>query len=159
MKKIMISSLFGMMATVALNAGDCVMVKELNVQFNNASTAYVNSAEMKEIREYAEFLKSTDLYAVIEGHTSSLSTAKYNYDLSTKRAAKVRAELVSLGVSPSKVKSMGFGESSPLYNNNTDEGAAKNRRVIGEVFNTAEELKNHMNSAKNRISSIKYQEQ
>ena len=159
MKKIVINTMMGMLAAVSLNAGDCVMVKELNVQFKNASTVYSDSSEMKEIKEYAQFLKETDLYAVIEGHTSSLSNAKYNYDLSTRRADKVRAELVKLGVNPSQVKSMGFGESTPLYDNNTESGAAKNRRVIGEVFNSANELSNYMNSAKNRISKTKYQEQ
>jgi outer membrane protein OmpA-like peptidoglycan-associated protein len=159
MKKIVINTMIGMLAAVSLNAGDCVMVKELNVQFKNASTVYSDSSEMKEIKEYAQFLKETDLYAVIEGHTSSLSNAKYNYDLSTRRADKVRAELVKLGVNPSQVKSMGFGESTPLYDNNTESGAAKNRRVIGEVFNSANELSNYMNSAKNRIAKTKYQEQ
>lgn len=159
MKKLVINTVIGMFAAVSLNAGDCVMVKDLNVQFNNASTVYSDSSEMKEIKEYAQFLKETDLYAVIEGHTSSLSSAEYNYDLSTRRAEKVRAELVKLGVNPSKVKSMGFGETTPLYDNNTESGAAKNRRVIGEVFNSSIELSNYMNSAKKRISPIKFQEQ
>ena len=143
MKKLVINTVIGMFAAVSLNAGDCVMVKDLNVQFNNASTVYSDSSEMKEIKEYAQFL----------------SGAKYNYDLSTRRAEKVRAELVKLGVNPSKVKSMGFGETTPLYDNNTESGAAKNRRVIGEVFNSSIELSNYMNSAKKRISPIKFQEQ
>jgi len=159
LKKIIVSTLVGLIGAASLSAADCVMVKDLNVQFKNASTVYSDSSEMKEIREYAQFLKETDLYTVIEGHTSSLAGAKYNYDLSSKRATKVRSELIRLGVSPSKVRAMGFGESSPLYNNNTESGAAQNRRVIGEVFNTAAELSNYIASEKSRIATIKYNEQ
>jgi len=159
LKKIVISTLVGLLTAASINAEDCVMVKDLNVQFKNASTIYSDSSEMREIREYAQFLKETGLYALIEGHTSSLANARYNYDLSSRRAAKVRGELIRLGVSPSKVRAMGFGESSPLYNNNTESGAAKNRRVIGEVFNSASELNSYISEEKNRISSIKYQEQ
>lgn len=159
MKKIIVSTLVGFIGAASLSAADCVMVKDLNVQFKNASTVYADSSEMKEIREYAQFLKETDLYTVIEGHTSSLSGAKYNYDLSSRRAAKVKAELVRLGVSPSKVGAMGFGESTPLYDNNTEAGAAKNRRVIGEVFNTSTELSNYIANQKSRIATTKFQEQ
>lgn len=159
MKKLVTTTVVGLVAGLSLNAGDCIMVKDLNVQFKNASTVYANSSEYSEVKDFAKFLKETDLYAVIEGHTSSLSNAKYNYDLSNDRANKVKAELISLGVSSSKVKAMGFGESSPLYENNTQEGQAKNRRVIAEVFNTAEELNEYISKEKNIISSIKYQEQ
>jgi len=159
LKKIIVSTLAGIIGAVSLSAADCIMVKDLNVQFKNASTVYSDSSEMKEIREYAKFLKETDLYTVIEGHTSSLANAKYNYDLSSRRAAKVKSELIRLGVSPSKVKAMGYGESTPLYDNNTEAGAAKNRRVIGEVFNTAAELSNYISEQKSRVSKIKYNEQ
>lgn len=159
MKKMAISALAALITTISVNASDCVMVKDLNVQFKNDSTVYSDSSEMKEIREYAQFLKETGLYAVIEGHTSSAATASYNYELSSNRAVKVRSELIRLGVNPSQVKAMGFGESSPLYNNDTESGSAQNRRVIGEVFNSSEELNAYVSSEKNRISSIKFKEQ
>ena len=99
------------------------------------------------------------MYAVIEGHTNHYAPAKYNYELSTKRAEKVKNELITLGVSSSKIKSLGFGESSPLYDNSTVDGADKNRRVVGEIFNTEEQLNNYVNSAQTKIAERKYQEQ
>ena len=138
---------------------DCIMVADLNVEFKNDSTTYMNADEQKEIVEFAKFLKETDLYAVIEGHTSKYAPAAYNLKLSSDRAIKVRAELIKLGVKSSQVKAMGFGESSPLYDNNTEIGAQKNRRVIAEVFNDVSELTEYVASEKERITDIKYKEQ
>lgn len=159
MKKIVLTSILGLLSTIALNASDCIMAKELNVQFVNDSTTYETHNEVIKIEEYAKFLKESDLYAVIEGHTNHYAPAKYNYELSTKRAEKVKNELISLGVSSSKIKSLGFGESSPLYDNSTVDGADKNRRVVGEIFNTEEQLNNYVNSAQTKIAERKYQEQ
>ncbi len=159
MKKLVLTSMVGLFSVITLNASECIMVKDLNVQFENASTVYETAAEQNEIMEYAKFLKETDLFALIEGHTNHYATATYNLELSTNRAEKVRNELISLGVNPANVKAMGFGESTPLYDNQTVDGADKNRRVIAEVFNTAEELNNYLDSAKDRISPIKFKEQ
>ncbi|MEA2111536.1 MAG: OmpA family protein [Campylobacterota bacterium] len=159
MKKILVSSLISTIALLSsIQAQDCIMVEDLNVEFKNASTVYMNNTEKQEVVNFAKFLKDTDLYAVIEGHTSSTASAKYNYDLSTSRAVKVLSTLKELGVNSSHVRAMGFGESSPLYNNDTNEGA-KNRRVIAEVFNTKAELNDYILSEKSRIKNIKYTEQ
>lgn len=160
MKKILVASCLGMSLFVANSmAKDCITVEELNVEFHNATTVYSNNEEKQEIVRFADFMKETDVYAVIEGHTSSLDSATYNYELSTKRAVKVMAELKKLGVNKSNVRAMGFGESSPLYSNAKQEGAAKNRRVIAEVFNSAEELDAYIKSEKTRIKDIVLLEQ
>jgi len=155
LKKLLISSLIGVVVLVSgAMAEDCIMVKDLNVQFKNDSTVYSNNEEQNKIANFASFMEKTNLYAVIEGHTSSISSATYNYVLSTKRANKVRLELIKLGVAKNHIRSMGFGESSPLYDNSTEEGVAKNRRVIAEVFNSTKELNTYIKSEKNRIKTI-----
>lgn len=160
MKKILVASCLGMSLFVANSmAKECITVEELNVEFHNASTVYSSNEEKQEVVRFADFMKETNVYAVIEGHTSSLDSATYNYDLSTKRAVKVMAELKKLGVNKSHVRAMGFGESSPLYNNAQQDGAAKNRRVIAEVFNSAEELDAYIKSEKSRIQDIVLLEQ
>jgi len=160
LKKILLSTVIGMAVSLSsISADDCIMVKDLNVEFKNASTTYMNSAEYQEVKDFANFLKKTDLYAVIEGHTNNKANARYNYDLSTKRAVKVRQEMIKLGVPSSHIRAMGFGESSPLYDNNTEEGLLKNRRVIAEVFNSAQELDDYIKEQKQRIKPIIYKEQ
>lgn len=159
MKNLIASSILTLGLVSTASAGDCIMVPDLNVEFKNDSTVYMNNEERQEVVEFAKFLKKSGLYAVVEGHTSMFAPAMYNYDLSQRRAVKVRSELIALGVNPKQVRGMGFGESSPLYDNNTEIGAQKNRRVIAEVFNDSAELNSYISSEKSRISKIKYTEQ
>jgi outer membrane protein OmpA-like peptidoglycan-associated protein len=63
------------------------------------------------------------------GHTDNRGSDEYNYDLSRRRAAAVADELISDGVSPSRIGTRGEGESRPVATNDTPEGRAMNRRV------------------------------
>jgi outer membrane protein OmpA-like peptidoglycan-associated protein len=90
------------------------------------------------LRERADILKKygdTDLE--IDGHTDDRGTEAYNQTLSEKRASAVADYLKSLGVSNRRITTIGYGESSPVATNETDNGRAQNRRV--EVAITANE--------------------
>lgn len=65
----------------------------------------------------------------IEGHTDSTSTAQHNQELSERRAASVRAYLVTSGVDAARLASKGLGASKPAASNATEMGRAQNRRV------------------------------
>lgn len=66
----------------------------------------------------------------IDGHTDSVGTDAYNQKLSERRANAVMKYLVTkVGIDPSRLKAVGFGESKPAYPNDTAEDRAKNRRV------------------------------
>jgi outer membrane protein OmpA-like peptidoglycan-associated protein len=65
----------------------------------------------------------------IDGHTDEVGKDDYNLDLSNKRAASVKAYLISKGVSESRLSSTGYGETKPVADNKTAAGRAKNRRV------------------------------
>lgn len=70
-----------------------------------------------------------DLNFSIEGHTDSDGEDSFNQKLSEDRSTAVKNMLIKLGIDPSRLKSKGFGESTPLDNSNTPEGKANNRRV------------------------------
>ena len=158
MKKILATSL--LLISVSLNASDCIIAKELNVNFVNDSTKYVDTnKEIKKIKDFKKFIDQTDLYVLIQGHTNNIAEAKYNFNLSEQRAKTVMNELKHLGLKSNQVKAMGFGESSPLYSNDTEDGLNSNRRVIAETFNSAKERDEYMKSQQKRIKNIKFKEQ
>jgi outer membrane protein OmpA-like peptidoglycan-associated protein len=83
------------------------------------------------LREIAEVLRrNPDWKLSIEGHTDNVASDRYNLDLSSRRAAAVKAALgTRFGIAGSRLTTAGFGESRPQDRNDTVEGRARNRRV------------------------------
>jgi outer membrane protein OmpA-like peptidoglycan-associated protein len=65
----------------------------------------------------------------IQGHTDNVGSAKYNKDLSNRRALSVRKYLVAHGVPAERLTSMGYGMERPIVDNTTDQNRQLNRRV------------------------------
>lgn len=65
----------------------------------------------------------------VEGHTDSTGNEASNQTLSEQRSQAIVAKLVELGISADRLTASGKGQSSPIADNSTDEGRAKNRRV------------------------------
>jgi len=77
----------------------------------------------------------------VEGHTDDLpiSTKRFpsNWELSTARATSVvRYYLENYDVDPRQFSAAGYSEYKPLYDNDSPENRAKNRRVEIVVLNT-----------------------
>ncbi len=74
----------------------------------------------------------------IVGHTDATGSDSYNQGLSERRAAAVKAYLVSNGVGSGRLTTVGKGESEPIGDNATADGRSQNRRVeIAIVANDA----------------------
>ena len=65
----------------------------------------------------------------IDGHTDNTGKAAHNLTLSQQRAEAVKAQLVKMGISASRLTTKGFGDTKPISDNTTPEGRANNRRV------------------------------
>ncbi len=65
----------------------------------------------------------------IEGHTDNKGDRVANQVLSENRANAVMQYLASKGVDKKRMESIGFGQDSPIADNNTESGRSKNRRV------------------------------
>ncbi len=75
-----------------------------------------------------------DIDLVLEGHTDSRGADQYNMSLSDRRAVAVKAKLVEdYGIPAARVSAVGYGETQPVASNETEEGRARNRRVVGEM--------------------------
>lgn len=83
------------------------------------------------LKEIGEMLSQhPDLKLTIEGHTDNTGSAASNQTLSEKRAASVRAYLVSnFSVDAGRLQAKGYGASKPAAPNDTPEGRQTNRRV------------------------------
>ena len=81
--------------------------------------------------------KGVNLEVIIAvGHTDAVGSDAYNQKLSIARAESVKNFLTSKGVEKNRVYTEGKGEKSPVADNKTAEGRAKNRRVEVEVVGT-----------------------
>jgi len=73
----------------------------------------------------------------VQGHTDSKGSESYNQNLSQSRAGAVSVYLYNKGIANDRIRTKGFGENMPKYDNNTDAGRSQNRRV--EFLITANE--------------------
>jgi len=65
----------------------------------------------------------------LEGHADERGTEEYNLQLSNRRAASVRKYLTDLGVPPSRLDTVGYGENRPAVEGHDEAAWAANRRV------------------------------
>jgi OmpA-OmpF porin, OOP family len=74
-------------------------------------------------------LANPQLQLSVEGHTDTVGTPEANKTLSANRAKAVLDAVVALGVPAERLTSRGLGQESPIADNRTEEGRARNRRV------------------------------
>lgn len=97
----------------------------------STSSATIKPESYAVIKEIAAVLtENNSLNLKIIGHTDDDGDAKYNLELSKKRALAVKQTLVSdFGIEESRIKTDGRGEAVPVSGNQTPAGKAANRRV------------------------------
>jgi outer membrane protein OmpA-like peptidoglycan-associated protein len=72
--------------------------------------------------------------AAIKGYTDSIGKPVYNLHLSRARAKSVERFLMKDGVDGDALTTEGFGAADPIVLNDTEEGRAKNRRVVIQII-------------------------
>ena len=83
---------------------------------------------LEKVRRAADVFPRSQL--TIEGHTDSYGGDENNLALSRRRAEAVSAFLTTeLSVPAFRISSVGYGETQPIANNDTEQGRARNRRI------------------------------
>ena len=89
-------------------------------------------------KNLASLAASLDKYpntdVVIVGHTDATGPDAYNLTLSERRAGSAASYLVAQGVSRTRLRSTGRGETEPVAQNDTEANRQKNRRVEVAIF-------------------------
>ncbi len=70
-----------------------------------------------------------DVRLEVQGHTDDVGNDQFNLELSQARADAVIAWFIDHGTAADRLRAVGFGETVPLADNNSDAGRAENRRV------------------------------
>ena len=117
-------------APVIAKADPCKeKVRLSGVEFAFDSDALTSSSDAT-LKLAADKLKKCEAIAVkIDGYTDSTGTARFNQELSQKRADAVKAYLIQNGIAASRLSAKGDGEADPIAPNTTIAGRAENRRV------------------------------
>jgi OmpA-OmpF porin, OOP family len=105
--------------------------------FFDTNKAVLKSEAKVKLDDLVSKVKAITLEVIVAvGHTDSDASDAYNQKLSERRAAAVKAYLVSKGIDANRVTTEGKGEKQPVADNKTKAGKAKNRRVEIEVIGT-----------------------
>jgi outer membrane protein OmpA-like peptidoglycan-associated protein len=123
----------GALANLRLERRFVIDMKEgANFAFNSSN---LPDHARKEIDGFLSDLKGDpagleNAVFLVAGHTDNVGPEDYNFELGKKRADAVSRYLISQKkMDPLRVVTVSYGKDSPLTDNNTTAGRAKNRRV------------------------------
>lgn len=107
-----------------------------DVLFTSASASLANQT-VPALDALASILAEMPYTVWIEGHTDNtpISTTAFpsNWELSTARATAVTRYLIEHGITPQRLRAVGYGDTQPRSNNDTADGRTHNRRVVFRV--------------------------
>jgi outer membrane protein OmpA-like peptidoglycan-associated protein len=103
------------------------VIRGITFETGNAD---IRSSSRRVLEMAAEALvRHPELVVEVQGHTDNLGDAEENLRLSQARAEAVVGWLVLAGVDADRLMAVGYGETRPMAENETDAGRAENRRV------------------------------
>jgi outer membrane protein OmpA-like peptidoglycan-associated protein len=112
---------------VPIEVGQIVKMNNIFFEYKSTNLAPESFPELRRIVD--EMKENPTMEIEIEGHTDNRGSDEYNLKLSGDRAETVRKQLIELGVKENRVKAVGYGETKPIADNETEEGRSINRRV------------------------------
>jgi outer membrane protein OmpA-like peptidoglycan-associated protein len=117
-----------------------LVVTMADILFSTGKYQLSQNANLALAKMAGVILAHPGLKLKIEGYTDSTGSPQFNLKLSGQRADEVRAFLISQGLSPDSVTSVGMGAADPVASNDTAAGRRQNRRVeivvSGEAIGT-----------------------
>lgn len=116
----------------SVSVGSKIVLRNIFFDFDKAS---LREESFPELDRLVDLLNEVDDIKIeIGGHTDSRGSASYNQQLSERRAKSVVDYLVDKGINPKRLKHVGYGQTSPIADNDTEEGRQQNRRTEFEII-------------------------
>lgn len=117
-----------------IQSGNGITLRLKDTLLFDSASAEIKPNSLDTISDIANFLTTVDNPVIIEGHTDSIpiknSIYATNWELSSARAINLIKYLTeNYKLSPKRLSAVGYGEYAPIYDNTTNKGREKNRRV------------------------------
>jgi outer membrane protein OmpA-like peptidoglycan-associated protein len=107
--------------------GDLIVLQGVTFEFDKSRLTSNAKTILDTVTD--ELISHSNILFEIGGHTDSKGSDEYNQRLSEQRAETVMRYFVGKGVAAQRMTSVGYGESQPVADNETDEGRELNRRI------------------------------
>jgi OOP family OmpA-OmpF porin len=110
-----------------IESGAAITMKNVFFETDKATLLPSSFAELDRVKDL--LAAHPEFKLQIAGHTDSTGSETHNLKLAKDRAEAVTAYLATQGVTPDRLTAVGYGSSTPIATNTTEEGRAQNRRV------------------------------
>jgi len=106
-------------------------LRRQNIIYFDFDRSEVQSENAEILQAHGNYLvEHPNVRVLIEGHADERGTPEYNIALGERRAKAIAKYLQGMGVQPSQMSIVSYGEEKPLDFSRTDEGFGKNRRAV-----------------------------
>ena len=103
------------------------LYEDIYFEFDKSNLLLMAQITLKKKAEY--LYNHPNITIVIEGHCDERGTNEYNLALGDRRGESATSFLVDLGISPSRLTTISYGEERPVDPRHNREAWAKNRRA------------------------------
>ncbi|MEJ2154743.1 MAG: peptidoglycan-associated lipoprotein Pal [Desulfobacteraceae bacterium] len=105
--------------------------EDIHFEFDSASLMPMAQDILSKKAGY--MLAMSGMSITIEGHCDERGTDAYNMALGERRAEAAKAFLVNLGINPSQISTISYGEERPVDMGKNEAAWAKNRRAHFDI--------------------------
>lgn len=115
-----------------MEVGSSIVLKNIFFDFDKST---IRPESHNELNRLIKLLKDNPgLKIELSSHTDNIGSDEYNTRLSFARSNSVVDYLIAKGISPARLIPKGYGESTPIAGNDTEEGRQRNRRTEFKIL-------------------------
>lgn len=104
-------------------------VKPVYFDFNSSEILITDIPYLHQLIEHLR--KNEDLQISLEGYSDGIGSYKANFDISLRRAEKIKEYIIKAGIKKNRIRTKGFG-----YINDNNPGTSQNKRRVETIIIT-----------------------